>query len=345
MLDYNILTKLAQEAAQQKHRERPTVEAVFLVGSVARRDSVLPTQIDIDLLLVDYNPPSEPDLYPFQWLSDQVLVECHTLDARIFQDKKLLRTDPLLAPILNEAITLFDPRHLLDVVQAGLRSRFWDAETTYQRARAAYQTAWQAFRGIARYSRMAAPKPFPLADLNTLFQIVEASSLAIFNIGQQPPFGRAHWQNFAQVCQNLGRPELWQHMQQVFGQVSGVALADVYDLWQVLVQAERGHPSLEWETSFALETRERYWQAAYTTFSQANTPEYAFFIFVQEILRIARLPYAAEIMSDVHYERFLAILGKQETANISESLQAARHLVELLDDLMLNWAQQQNIPY
>ena len=69
------LLKIAKDAAQQRLTARPSLISAYLIGSVAANEPLLGDATDIDLVLIDSNPP--PVAREVVRLTDQVALDIH----------------------------------------------------------------------------------------------------------------------------------------------------------------------------------------------------------------------------------------------------------------------------
>src|SRR6185503_13878283 len=110
-------------------------------GSVARSEPPLGDAVDLDILLIDDSPPDPA--YELTRLSEFVFVDANFLRTNELSDRKTLRGNHFLAPAINDALILHDPRHYFDILQASIRAPYNKPDNIYSRARAALAGAQQ----------------------------------------------------------------------------------------------------------------------------------------------------------------------------------------------------------
>ncbi len=139
MIEHTVLLRLARDYADRKLKERPTMRALVLAGSVARGEPPLGDAVDLDILLIDDTIPDPA--YELTRLSENVFVDAAFIRTADLADRKALRTHHYLAPALNDALILHDPRHYFDILQASIRAPYNKPDNIYARARAALAPA------------------------------------------------------------------------------------------------------------------------------------------------------------------------------------------------------------
>jgi len=135
MIEQTVLLRLAHDYADRKMKERPTMRAILLAGSVARGEPPLGDAVDLDILLIDDTIPDPA--YQLERLSENVFVDTTFIRTADLSDRKALRAHPYLAPALNDALILHDPRHYFDILQASIRAPYNKPDNIYARARSA----------------------------------------------------------------------------------------------------------------------------------------------------------------------------------------------------------------
>ena len=138
LIERATLIKIARETAARRMAERPSLLSAYLIGSVAADEPLLGQATDIDLVLIDIDPPVTPR--EVIRLTDQVVLDIHHRARDEYANPKSLRLHPWLGPELAEPIFLADPRHFFELAQSSARGQFYRAE--YVAARARTFLAW-----------------------------------------------------------------------------------------------------------------------------------------------------------------------------------------------------------
>ena len=138
LIERATLIKIARDTAARRMAERPSLLSAYLIGSVAADEPLLGQATDIDLVLIDADPP--PVEREVIRLTDQVALDIYHRSRDVYANPKSLRRHPWLGPELAEPIFLNDPRHFFELAQASARGQFYRAE--YVAARARTFLAW-----------------------------------------------------------------------------------------------------------------------------------------------------------------------------------------------------------
>lgn len=184
MIEQSTLLRLARDYADRKMRERPTLKAVVLTGSVARGEPPLGDAVDLDVILIDDFVPDLP--YEVVRLSENVFVDSLFLRAADLADRKALRAHHFTAPLLNDALILHDPRHYFDILQASIRAPYNKPDNIYARARSALAGAQHIVDRISRLSDDLPSGPPSLALLADFRQALYLAAHAVILLSGQP---------------------------------------------------------------------------------------------------------------------------------------------------------------
>ena len=128
------LIKIARDTAAQRMAARPSLLSAYLIGSVGAGEPLLGEATDIDLVLIDSNPPPAPR--EVIRLTDQIALDLHHRHRDQYTNAKLLRGHPWLGPELAEPLFLHDPTHFFELAQSSARGQFHRPENVATRARA-----------------------------------------------------------------------------------------------------------------------------------------------------------------------------------------------------------------
>lgn len=184
MIEQSTLLRLARTYADGKMKERPSLRAIVLVGSVARAEPALGDAVDLDILLIDDFIPDPP--YEFVRLSENVFVDAAYAKVSDFADRKAVRAQPFTAPALNDALILHDPRHYFDILQASIRAPYNKPDNIYARSLAALGQAQQLLDRFSLWHDDPPEAPPTLQDLADLRQILYLSAQALILLTGSP---------------------------------------------------------------------------------------------------------------------------------------------------------------
>src|SRR5258707_4183424 len=127
------LIKIAGDPAAARMAARPSLLSAYLIGSVAAGEPLLGEATDIDLVLIDSNPP--PVAREVVRLTDQVALDIHHRGRADYANSKSLRGHPWFGPELAEPMFISDPQHFFELAQSSARGQFYRAEYVAARAR------------------------------------------------------------------------------------------------------------------------------------------------------------------------------------------------------------------
>lgn len=184
MIEQSTLLRLAHDYANRKVKERPSLKAVVLVGSVARGEPPLGDAVDLDIILIDdFIPDPAGELVR---LSDHVYVDAAFVRAADYADRKVLRAHPFSAPALNDAVILHDPRHYFDILQASIRASYNKPDNIYARARAAFAEAQNIVDRLGLWREDPPPGPPTFDLLADLRQALALAAHSVILLSGQP---------------------------------------------------------------------------------------------------------------------------------------------------------------
>ncbi len=184
MIEQSTLLRLARDYAERKKKERPSLKAIVLIGSVARGEPPLGDAVDLDVLLIDDLLPDPP--YEFVRLSENVLVEALFVRAADYADRRALRAHHFSAPALNDALILYDPRHYFDILQASIRAPYNKPDNIYARARSAFTGAQQVIDRFALWREDPPPAPPANDELKEFRQALYLAAQSLILLSGQP---------------------------------------------------------------------------------------------------------------------------------------------------------------
>lgn len=350
MIERDVLLRLAREFAEEKGRARPTLVAGFLTGSVARAEPPLGDATDIDISLIDYDPPESYE--PYVRLSDTVLIDYSYSHPQALQDKRMLRQHPLLGPSLYDAVPLYDPRHVFDLLQASVRGQFDEPENVYARARRAYGEACECFDTIARFRAEPVPVPLDRDELHSLHAVYEWVATAVLMITFRSHSHRRHMMQFEAAAIQLEQPQLHRLALRGLGyaDLNADAIAELRAQWLEIYQAANRFHAGPWDEDRCLHpTRELYYLRGFETLAEAGHAhnsllllEHTLAACANQILTHAPPEAAAPYLES--YAAWLTRTKKGSAEEFAERVTLAGELLGRVDELLNSWARDEGVP-
>lgn len=350
MIEREILLGAARDFVQRQRRERPTCVAAYLVGSVARDETPLGEAVDLDIVIVDEDPPVTYDACVR--LTDSVLIDCRFAHPDDYGDKPALRQDPLQAQSLFDAIPLHDTAHFFDLLQSSVRGQFDAPHNVYARARNAHDMARKQFDSVARFRVDPVPIPLDRYELHSLEGVFEWGVTALLMIVYQPHSCRRHILRFEQAASRLGTPELVRLLAQGMG-YHGLQDADIAGLRSVWLEiygaAGRFHNG-KWKDDHIVHPyRQLYYMRGFEALAAEGNAwqscplmEHTLTVCASQILTHAPAEQAAPYIEN--YKTWLYLMGKGTEEAFAERVTLAGEFLELVDSLLVDWARKEGLP-
>ncbi len=197
-----VLHKYATNTVEKLTKMDHTIIAVLLTGSMVTEESAfLGGTADIDLIFIHVGDPKiDREILR---LSDDIHLDISHQPQRDFLRRIELRVDPWKGPLLQEAVTLYDPQHFMDLTQASVRGLFYRAENVIQRSR----TAMEAARNIWMELQLAPEIPGP-PEVAKYLQAINYAANALALLVGEPLTERRFLINFPKRAERLERPGL-----------------------------------------------------------------------------------------------------------------------------------------
>jgi len=195
------LLKLANDFIAERTRTQRDILAVYLHGSLLGDSPVIGGTADIDLFFVHIDrvePRRE-----IERITDDIHLDVAHDSREVYRRTQAVRQHFWLGPVINSCKILYDPQHILDFIQAGVRSQFNRPDNVLARARQHAQQSRQAWLGFQR--RPPAPGP---QGLKEYLSAVQAAANAVALLGGPPLTERRFLMQFAQRAQAAKRPGL-----------------------------------------------------------------------------------------------------------------------------------------
>lgn len=340
MIEQAILLRLARDYADRKMKERPTLRAVVLVGSVARAEPPLGDAIDLDLILIDDTIP-EPS-FDLVRLSENVFVDAQFVRTADYADRKALRAQPYIAPALNGALILHDPRHYFDILQAAVRAPYNKPDNIFARARAAFTQAQNSINRFTLWREDPPATPPSFDDLADFRTALYALGQALILLSGQPgdTVGSRKFMVRYETVTRQYHPELYPLFLAALG-VTNFPIAD-YELfladWLALYKAaaQRGltDPLIN-------AVKRGYYERGFRALVAEGHTFNTLWLFEQTL---------AACVCDLNpqpdlWQHYLRLTGKDTPLNFGERIRQAEKLLARTDETLLAWAKKESVDW
>lgn len=136
-----LLRQHAQVLVDKETKKNRDILAAYLRGSLLYDSPLVGRVGDIDLVFIHNSPPATGR--EIRKLTPEIFFDIEHHDQLLYKTPRELRLDPWFGPTLRDAVPLYDPRHLLDYTQSGVRSNFAFPENVQARCRALLDPARQ----------------------------------------------------------------------------------------------------------------------------------------------------------------------------------------------------------
>ena len=195
-----LLRQYAETLVEKRTREDYSVLAVYLTGSIlTEQDPFLGGTTDIDLVFVHVGDPEKNR--EFLPINEDVHYDFLHHPQRKYLDRISLRVDPLMGPILSEAVVLYDPQHFIDLTQASVRGLYYQRENVVLRAQTLSKTArskWFEFQ--------PPPKTLGPSEILAYLGILNSAANAIALLVGELLTERRFLINLEQLSKKIGKP-------------------------------------------------------------------------------------------------------------------------------------------
>ncbi len=203
MIDRATLLKIARDTAAQRMTARRTVLSAYLTGSIAANEPLLGDATDIDLIVIDADPPTVTR--EIIRLTDQVALDIQHRHPSEYANPKLLRAHPWRGPEMCEPYFVNDPSHFFELAQSSARGQFHRPDFVVERARAFNELA----RSELHVGWLPGGEPSEPVTLAGLSRALLNAANAIISLTAFPGAGRRLALKLESAAQKLQRPELW----------------------------------------------------------------------------------------------------------------------------------------
>jgi hypothetical protein len=248
-----VLRRHAQVLVDKEVKKNRNILAVYLRGSLLYGSPLLGDVGDIDLVFIHNSPPELAR--EIRKLTPEIQFDIAHHDQLPYRTPRELRLDPWFGPSLRDALPLYDPRHLLDYTQSGVRSNFDFPENIQTRSRVLLDEARQFW-----LDRQITPPLDILTEFTEFLTALQKAANAVASIAGPPLCIRHLGKDFTQRTNQLNAPGLAIAFDHLLGAVNlpQDQLLEWLDNWSQAMQALRSknHPGT------ILVDKENYFYAA-----------------------------------------------------------------------------------
>jgi len=317
------LVRIARETAQKRALSEPELVAAYLTGSLRSPDPFLGNTTDIDIVLV-HEVPSQVrrEIVP---LTPEIHLDIVHHPRSDFDKPKALRVHPWLGPELYDPLPLYGTGHFFEFVQAGVRDKFKEPESTLLRSRTLAESARRQWSELQL--KPADGPDWLLSYLTCLY--LAANGVALLASG--PLSERRLLLEFPARAEAAGLPELITDLYQLSGagRVDAATLANLLPEWENAFVAAGSRPSAD---ARVLTPRLRYYKLAFESMLAGEMP--------QAILwpLLLTWTYSVSSLSPMwaeHWRSACKLLGLEGTA-LEEKMEALDHFLDALEEALEN---------
>ncbi len=208
-----ILRKHAQVLVDKETKKNRAIQAAYLRGSLLYGSPLIGGAGDIDLVFIHNGPPQNE--HQIIRITPEIHFDIEHHDELIYRTPRELRLNPWLGPTLRDAVPLYDPRHLLDYTQAGVRSNFGFPENIQARSKPLLDTARQFWM-----DRQISPPLQITAELPAFLSALEAAINAVAIISGPPLATRRLGLSFADRANAVDAPGMSIAFQHLLGGIN-----------------------------------------------------------------------------------------------------------------------------
>ena len=258
-----ILRKHAQVLVDKETKSNRSILAAYLRGSLLYGSPLIGGAGDIDLVFIHNAPPLNE--HQIIRITPEIHFDIEHHDELIYRTPRELRLDPWLGPTLRDAVPLYDPRHLLDYTQAGVRSNFDFQENTQARSKPLLEIARQFWM-----DRQISPPLELTAEIPAFLNALGAAINAVAIMTGPPLATRRLGLSFADRAASVDAPGLNIAFQHLLGGINlpEDKLIEWINAWEksiAILQAESSSPPL-------LVKREIYYKNALLDITKNSKP-------------------------------------------------------------------------
>ena len=331
-----ILTKIAQDRVSQRTGTGRDVVAAYLHGIlITERDPVLAGTADIDVVLIhEYEPAQTREVVR---LTDDVHLDIIHHPRERYRNAKALRLHPVLGPALYDCQILYDPRHVLDFIQASVRAQFYHPDTVLGRVRPRLEAARKTW-----FDHQFGVNEPGVDELTKYLQAVQNVANAVACLSGDPLSERRFLLDFPERAEAVGQPGLFPGLLGLLGaaEVDAATSRAWLPAWE---EAYRAVGDLDDDPGRLHPFRFPYYQRALAYMLDSEQPFAALWPLLNTWLDAIRL------LPESHKARRrwqgaftqLGMLGDSFNVRV-EALDVYLDQVEVVVE---NWAQEQGVSY
>jgi hypothetical protein len=197
---------------KETKRDR-SILAAYLRGSLLYGSPLIDGVGDIDLVFIHSSPPART--HQILRLTPEIHFDIEHHDHKLYRKPREVRVHPWLGPTIHDAKPLFDPRHVLDYTQAGVRSNFSFPENIQARTKPLIESSRQFWM-----DRQISPPLEIIAEFPAYISALEKALNAVALLTGPPLPTRRLGSLFAHKAQAAGAPGLAMAFIHLLGAVS-----------------------------------------------------------------------------------------------------------------------------
>ncbi|MFL7812757.1 MAG: hypothetical protein AB8I40_03670 [Anaerolineales bacterium] len=197
----DILRKHAQVLVEKETKKDRSIQAAYLRGSLLYGSPLIGGAGDIDLVFIHNFPPDQER--QIRKLTPEIHFDIEHHDQILYKTPRELRLDPWLGPTLRDAVPLYDPRHVLDYTQSGVRSNFDFPENIQARSTHLVAEARQFWM-----DRQITPPQEVLSEIPAFLKALEQAVNSVALLSGPPLTIRRLGQDFPQRAEAVNAPGL-----------------------------------------------------------------------------------------------------------------------------------------
>ncbi len=234
-----ILRQHAQVLAEKESKKNRDLLSIYLRGSLLYGSPLIGGAGDIDLVFIHNSPPVQER--EIRKLTPEITFDIEHHDQLVYRKPRELRLDPWFGPTLQDAVPLYDPRHLLDYTQSGVRSNFSFPENIRARSTKLITEARQFWM-----DRQISPPHNILEELPAFLAALEQAANAVALLSGPPLATRRLGMEFSRRGEAVGAPGLGSAFSHLLGGVdlSKDTLADWLGSWIAALDTLKKHPDV-----------------------------------------------------------------------------------------------------
>ncbi len=328
-LTNELLQKIATDFVKEKSASDYGIKSIALMGSVLKGDAIVGNTADVDLLILESYGGQRREMIE---LTEDVHLDLTYYSIDDFQQTVELRAMPYKGYMIYGCKPLFDPEHLLDFVQAGVRGNFFAAENVMARVNALLGGARE------RWLKYQMTKHVP-ADLfaKFYFELIHDVLQSIVLYEEAPLGVRKLLVEFPRYAKKVGDVSL-------FGDVLGllgVAGKDVTVLqnwvadWQTDYDAVQGLPKVDAQIDAV---KKNYYLAAIEEQLASDVPFSAAWTLLSTWVDVATFGEQRG-MNDFRWQAAAEELGFME-AQFGEKMKAMDGFLDKVEAIFADWKSQ-----